>query len=82
MTEGPEDGIRESGSMRSASSSISDMAELLAALADLELTIAALGDAALDETFSREEIHRALVELGSIVKDLHAWGETEFAAKL
>jgi hypothetical protein len=81
MTERSEDGIRESGSMQ-ASASIGGMAELVAALADLELTIATLGDATLDETFSREEIQRALLELGAIVKDLHAWSANEFIAKL
>lgn len=58
-----------------------DMVELVAALAELELTISALSDATADASFSREDLRRALVELVAIVRDLREWSGAMLRAR-
>lgn len=53
------------------------MAEVVSALAELELTIADLRQACVDESFTREELRRALTELHDIVRDFRSWTERQ-----
>jgi hypothetical protein len=56
-----------------------DVSEIIATLAELGLTIASMSDAAREETWSRQDAQRTLVELHAIVEDLHAWTRRTFA---